>query len=377
MAVSNDKFTMETPNTETLGALAGQLATLLKVGKRTDGKLHPQDLANGDINRWAKFKFVRHSHTFNQSDTWKAADGWCGLSIENALISNTTDVSGIENFFTGDKNNGWEYLRPRGIAHNEMIRLRDMDGYNHNVLPFVSGYSMPNTWAKTDGAFQVSFRITISGEDKADFLSYQDLPLENYYLGMALVGNGKVYRCTNSTTIESSGMNVTFDISNVADGDYVAYPFMSNKVMKVNDGGFVAAKVYALPNCASSLLTIVDNAIAIQIQGTYADFTDANGYYSLSYTVKVTNNTQLEKAFSNNYIQLRYGGKKFTDTLLADEKSKQLSDFTVAAGATKTLSGFFSSIIPALQSNSIIWVSLSSSLYLKSAVPQQNINPDM
>ena len=368
---------MATPNTETLGALSGQLATLLNVGARADGKLHLSDLPSGEVNMWAKKKFVRSADTFNKADTWKAADGWCGLSIENALISETTDVSGIEDYYTEDGNNGWKYLKPRGMAYGEMIRLRDMDGYNHNVEPFVSGYTMPDTWAKTDGNFNVTFRIAIDAESGADYLTYKDLPLESYYLGVALVAaDGTIYRCTNSTTIDSSGFNVTVNAASLEDGDYVVYPFMSNRVMTFLDGGFYPAKVYALPNCSPSLLTIFDGSVAIRIEGRFNDVVDANGNYSMNVSVVITNNTSLPKLFAINYLYLRHADKKFNDALEADEIQKTMSNASVKANSTFTITGLISNISPALRNDALIWVSLANGTYIKSAKPLQNIIPD-
>lgn len=329
-----------------------------------------------NINKWAKHKPVRFDTLDVNDDVWKASDGWCGLNIENALISNNTDVSGIENHYSEKTDNGWEYARPRGILQSEPFRLLDFNGYNHAVLPFVSGYTIPTTWVKNDGAFEVAFRLTATEDNDVDYLSYKDLPLKGFYLGLALLdGNGLVYRCTNINTIENAGFTLTFDAANVNIGNYVAYPFMSSRIMSVNDGGFYPAQVYTLPNCSAKTITIVAETLTIVITAYYSDTADAAGQYVLTYTIEVTNNSQAALTLENNVVRLRYASKGFFDVMESDEKSATLNNFTVNAGATYTRGGIFTGVSSNLKNSSKVWVSLQASYYLESAAPLQNIQP--
>lgn len=363
------------------GISAQQVADCLGYRKRAKNGLPDLGMMfkNANINRWAKFKPVRSSDTQTDSDTWKANDGWCGLSIANAKVSESTDVTGIEGKYTADGNNGWEYLRPRGAAYNELFRGNDFDGYHHYAMPFVSGYTMPFKWSKEDGTFDVSFRLTVEGAANADYLSYKDLPLENYYLGIAFVNDKKVYRLTNDDTIENSGFAIDVNVENIEAGDYTAYPFISSRPMSLLDGGFWSALVYTVPNCAPTPIEIIMESIVIQIQGIYSNVVNASGNYSLDYTITITNKSQMDRKFNTNYIQLRYKGNKFTDPLESAEKQQELNlgkEITVKANSSTTLNGFFTDVIPALQANSIIYVSLNATEYFKEAEPQQNIRPD-
>lgn len=332
-----------------------------------------------NINRWAKYKPVRSTFALGSrpSDWWKADDGWCGLSIANAKISGTTDVSDIANKYTSDKNNGWDYLPPRkGI---DASRVLDFAGYNHHVLPFVSGYTMPEIWSKAEGEIDVSFIITMTGEENADYLSYQDLPLQNFYLGIALISSdgSKVYRCTSDTMIDYSGFSLKFSPANIDDGQYAVYPFISDKKMTILDGGFVAANVYTLPNVAPTTLVIQDKGVSIVIQGKFPDAPAATtGLWALTLSFTVTNNTQSAIQFSTNYAQVRYSDKKFTDALLSDEKNIFLGTFGLGAGAATVKRTIITGISDALKNDCLIWVSLSAGLYLQSAPPMQNVVPD-
>lgn len=343
-----------------------------------------QDLTRSpNINRWAKFKPVRA--TFNlgsrPSDWWKADDGWCGLSIANAKISSNNDVPNIASKYTADKNNGWDYLPPR--KGTDASRALDFAGYNHNVDPFVAKYTMPAKWSPKQGNVMVSFVLTMTGDDAADYLTYSDLPFNNYYLGVALISmdGTKSYRCTNSTTVENSGFNVEFNASNIAEGQYSVYPFFSSIKMGILDGnvGNAAAEIYTIPNVAPTTFVRLNDDIQLGITGIWATMADANGTWTMTYTVEIINNTQAARTFNTNYIQLRYNGKKFTDTLGSDEKQAVLNNgnaITVNADSSKRVMGIFSGIVPALRNDAIIWVSLNSSDILESAKPLNNVIPN-
>ena len=115
------------------------------------------------INMWAKYKPVRFYWNLEgdkPSEWWKGDDGWCGLDISQAKISNDTNVADIASHYTSDNKNGWNYAAPRG-GDAEMFRLDDFENYNALVEPFVNGYTMPFVWTKDAGSFEVSFMHTI------------------------------------------------------------------------------------------------------------------------------------------------------------------------------------------------------------------------
>jgi hypothetical protein len=361
MSVSNGKITIPV-NISDIAQVLGSTSDLTR---------------SSNINRWAKYKPVRSTFDLGSrpSDWWKADNGWCGLSVANAKVSNTTDVSGIASKYTDDKNNGWDYLPPR--KGQDASRVLDFAGYNHNVEPFVGGYTMPEIWSKAEGEIDVSFIITMTGEENADYLSYQDLPLQNFYLGIALISSdgSKVYRCTSDTMIDYSGFSLKFSPANIDDGQYAVYPFISDKKMTILDGGFVAANVYTLPNVAPTTLVIQDKGVSIVIQGKFPDAPATTGLWALTLSFTVTNNTQSAIQFSTNYVSVRYSDKKFTDTLLSDEKLIFVSSFALSAGQSTVKRTIVTGISDALKNDCLIWVSLSAGLYLQSAPPLQSVQP--
>lgn len=175
---NGNKFTMNTPNTETLGSLLGQLGAILGVGRRSDGKFYLSDMCVADsANKWAMFKSIPlkdsagndvtdNAYTKNryyrndyittpQSRTgllgsgrivWDATRGEvyevAGLDIpiinlnkEETLANQAqTIINAIKNLSANGTN--WEktpWSRSGGYK-----RIRDFDGYDHSVgSPFV------------------------------------------------------------------------------------------------------------------------------------------------------------------------------------------------------------------------------------------------
>lgn len=384
---TGNKFTMEAVNNETTSALFEQLAGILGVSKRSDGKYHLADIATApSITIWAKFKsFGYNSENFDydphnpdggnkrRNDARKSVNQ--AIDFTNALISTTSDVSGIAaKYAQGDINNGWRHLPPQGRANNQPYRLRDFDGYDHGALPFVYGFTVPSAWAKDQGEFDVSFRIPIESDD---ILTYKDFPiLQNCYLGVAMIAGNTVYRMTNSNTIAEAGLSLKVPTTFINPATYTLYPFVSSVQLGILDGGFVPAQIYTIPQSSGKTLVLASGTVTITIKGVYSNTTDSNGFYSMSYTITIQNNGAGSLTLSNNAIYVLYGNKTSIGVLDKDEKMMELNlgrDILVAAGKSTSVEGVIGSIIPALRNNSKIWVSLQSSKYVQSAPPQSNI----
>jgi hypothetical protein len=333
-----------------------------------------QDFTRSEnINPWAKFKPNRKSFALGSrpTDWWKGDDGWCGLTITDAKVSSTSDVSNIASKYTSNKRNGWKHAAPRkGIDASRML---DFDGYNHNVGAFVGGYTMPSQWAKDAGEISVAFMLTMDGGSNADYLTYKDLPFSNQYLGIALIGDNKIYRCTNSTTIDDSGFTVKFSPQFIDAGTYDVYPFFSNNPFPLgaNDDSIYTANIYTVPNISKTTLVMAEESIVIAITCSYTMAT------KLSYRISVTNNGAAAKTFSSNEVRVRYSGKTWNDARLSDEVfvEGQPADFTVNAGATKAVEGNVTVSSFNLQQDSRFWISLHGGNYIRSKEVDKTIKP--
>ena len=360
-----------------------ELASLLNVPARSDGQVYRADIAAApSVNRWAKYKWFRF-------DSWGFASKAerdsaresvnQGFDLTGALISTTSDVSNIAaKYAQGDAYNGWNYLYPRGSSKNEPYRLYDMEGYNHSALPFVYGFTIPSTHAKDQNPFDVSFRIPMEADD---ILTYKDFPiLQGCYLGVAMVKGNTVVRMTNTQTIANAGLSLQVPVDSLEAGTYTVYPFFCTKQLNFYDGGFIACNVYTVPESSGKTLVLNAGSITIMISAAYSTTADANGYYALTGTISIKNNTGGAMTLSTNYAYLLWGYRQSIGTLDKDEKSMELRNgnaITVNAGATVNIPIVFSNIIADLKNNSKIWVSLQAGKYKQSAPPEQNFNPDL
>lgn len=383
-------FHMNPVNDETTSALFSQLADILGVGKRSDGRYHLADIATaGSINPWAKNKgFGYNSENFDYdpqnpdaSNASRAAarkEKNQGFDLTNARISTNGSVSDIASKYDGNMN-GWLYVKPKGRASGEPYRLRDFDGYDHGALCFVQRFGTPARWAKDFGAFNVSFMISMPPEGNEDptYLHHSDFPaIANAYIGVAMIDeNGNISRMTADDIVSNAGIALNVPVTTLAEGTYTLYPFFSTKKLAFTDGGIIVSEQFTVPNVNKATLVLMNKSITISISSEYLySVTDT---HTLSYTVTVYNNGNGERTLTNNWIRLRYADKTWNDTMNVNEKEREIGTITIAAGSSYTFSGFFSGVVQDLYNSSRVWVSLHTAAYQQSDVPRQQIQPDV
>lgn len=332
--VNNNKVSLPDISGKNVRVAFAEMAGLLAIGARADG-IHLADLCQAEsINMWSKYKPVRSSVKANTSTTYKA-DGWCGFDVSEAIVSTRGDVSSIADKVTRDGNNGWVYAKPRGVtsSYTEYNRLRDFDKYYHNAQPFVKNLTCPESWALQSGE---AFNCGCIYFERADDynITQHDLPINNYYFGIALVSGTKVYRMTNTEPISETGFFLAFQTTYLTTGLYQVYAFISTRVLAVNDSDVIPATIYTVPRTLMRSINIVQSQVNVTARGSYS-----LDMLQMSYTVTVTNGSGSSMTFANNYIRLRYADKTWTDTLVAGEKEDVIATFTLAAGASKTFTG--------------------------------------
>lgn len=295
------------------------------------------------INPWAKYKPVRRPFLVEedrQADWWRAEDGMCGLDFTDAAIN--TDLSNIAAVYNNTGwENGWKHAAPRG-GDTEPFRLADFVGnvknigYNHKVAPFVSGFEMAKIWAQDDtDNFEVAFRITETNDTDVEYISYKDLALENYYLGMAFVQDGAVVLTViNSNVISTpdsvgqSGFRMEIDPESVPVGEYTVYPFIAN-----GNGTTVAiTKAYTVPNVMAEVFKMEDAMLTVIIDGTLT----LNRW---DYRVTVTNNSQKVAELQDFELRLRSGQTSSFNDPMSDGYVSVTADgtITIDSGVTVTV----------------------------------------
>ena len=315
-----------------------EVAGLLAVGTREDGKHHLADICQAPTINWmAKRKPVRSTATSNKSNTYKADDGWCGFDVSEAIVSETGSVSGIGSKITMDGWNGWKYAPPRGVtaSHTECNRLLDFDGYYHNAQTFVKNMKCPESWALQSGEPFYCSCIYFEREDNYN-LSQHDLPIKDYYFGCALISGSKVYRMTNSQPISETGFSMAFDTTRLTIGLYNVFAFISTRPLSVTDSGNMLATIYTVPQTLMRTINIVQTQVNVKASGSYNE-----AMTEVSYSVTITNGTGGSITFANNYVRLRYADKNWTDALVMGEKEDVIATFTLGAGESRTFTGKF------------------------------------
>lgn len=130
-------FTMAAVNTETTSALFSQLAQLLAVGTREDGKYHLADFCQANsINMWSKkHPFAYNSENFDYNpNNPSASNNERAKQLQLANYGITIPSTGYGDAATMAKDVyegkiAWTYNKPRGRDYGEPLRLRDFDGY--------------------------------------------------------------------------------------------------------------------------------------------------------------------------------------------------------------------------------------------------------
>ena len=136
-------FTMTAVNTETTAVLFSQIASLLAIGTREDGKYHLADLCQAkSINMWSKkHPFAHSSDTFDYNPNNPAvSNNERAKQLQLANYGITIPMNGYGDALSMAKDvyEGkvtWTYNPPRGRDYNEPFRLRDFDGYYSIAKP--------------------------------------------------------------------------------------------------------------------------------------------------------------------------------------------------------------------------------------------------
>ena len=212
MAVSNGKFTISDSNAETTSELFSQIAGLVKVGKRSDGRYYLSDICIGeDVNKWAKYKPIRSITEVNLSEEERAQQFY-GFDISTVFCNNCEDTLNAALANGAD----YPYLKPRGgaISPVEWFRLRDFDGYNSNAeVPYK--YTAPN-YPQHSSKWVDVYRNP-KGEIKLSDIAPTEIggsetsgDIKDYRIAL-------VYRRRGTTVI--GGLISDYTIANVDDGD--------------------------------------------------------------------------------------------------------------------------------------------------------------
>lgn len=202
-----------------------EVANLLGVARRADGKYHLIDLINAaNLNMWSARKPVRYpTKAVNLTDA-DMADVDYGFDTGQYSGIYVEGVDELAAFLTRAINalGQWTYLRPRGrisASVCEWLRFLDFERYNHNAIPpyYINGYGTP-LQLEVGGALQLDVtkatgaNAEIDLEDMGIFLNPDtEHQVSDYRLGVILrtgYGNPKIF-LTSATLDQLFIQNLT------------------------------------------------------------------------------------------------------------------------------------------------------------------------
>lgn len=321
---------------------------------------------HGKINMWSRAKPVRFSSVSHTSDTWWKGDaGNCGIDISGARA---TSYKNIRDIMTSDGKNGYAYIPPTAT---DWKRIDDFEGYMHDAVPFVSGWTCSDKAASSQaGKIEASLSPSMQTVDQIPgSVSMEDIggltidnepaDLGDFYFGIVVYDSSGNYKQRVTSSTQGVTGEVELTTYGWAEGSYTIYPFLSSAKQSYGATD-VAATYYTLPNVASKKVTIVSTLVAISVKATWT-------LNSIMVKVKVTNNTAGSLTFSNNTVWLKYSGNTPSDTNVSGESSKTLQDFTVASNES---SNEFTTTFLNLDSSKtyVIYVTLNGMAYQQGPV---------
>ena len=165
MAYVNDKKVNLGTSYDYDNAVA-EIASLVNVGTREDGRIYLADVCNGNVKIGARNKPVRHSTTSNITDAQRQSVNF-GLLMKDleGIRKNwirASDGSGSGVAFASESPTKWEHLKPRGasVSPTEYHRIRDFDGYNHNAKPTMSVINSTYSASINDKVLNLNAKIS-------------------------------------------------------------------------------------------------------------------------------------------------------------------------------------------------------------------------
>ena len=324
-----------------VGYASGDLAMLIK---------------NGVINKWAKYKPVRcpgldfsgqmnagRTEWKTNSDWWKASDGHCGLSIEEATELGSFNSGFLYKLRTGQL--PWNYLRPQGGIGAQPYRAFDFFRYKGTARPPVGSIGATDIWLDASYNGQIDFD---TNAPDAYELSLGDILLNNqamtnYYLGIVLWRSNGTYYVITSPNKFAEGGTISIPISGAQAlfGTWQMVPMISSRQYAI--GSSAQSGIY------TSLFGMGNTEIRLHAPGTIVDLTviatwNAAGT-AVSYDLVITNQGASARTLTGVGIQLRTTSSGSQAPVTGDLlRTVDIGSVTVSGNGSVTRTGTISGL---------------------------------
>ena len=314
--------------------LVGDVAAVLGVATYDVGYLCGN--AHGQINKWARYKPIRHTSNGELKDQ-QFADQMFGLS-PGATFSGVEGLVAAVEGGTFAAKCGWTYEPPR--PGTDWCRLTDFNGYNANATsPFGEFFGFERELSSdSNSTLVIAASAPLDEDSDTTVLHLKDFnsgthALQNWYFGVLLYYNKDRHICATATKTFYSADVWEVDMGYVPAayaGEWKAYPFLSSASFTAG-GSKPACSIVGIGNPGVVVkLKSPGSGITITCSCTYRSRNSGK----VSYTVSVTNNTATERSFTNLTL--------FVASNASNSNSVTLVSFgtvTVAKGSGWTKSG--------------------------------------
>ena len=341
----------------------------------------------GNVNKWAKYKFVRrplvdYSNQLNAAGTdwrrtqqeggaatwWQAEDGKCGLAYDvyealgDAFTSST--LAAPQNFLKWLRleQTPWTYARPRGKDYYEWFRVFDMIQYDHAAARPFGELGATDIWLtllndQYSGSFDwdiptpSDYALTLT-----DFKIHDTPIANNYYLGVLLwKRNGEFHFMTSPSPIAANNQSISipFSIGQSSDmiGAWNMVPFISSRAYALGDG--------AQEGYYTSLFGIGNSEVVLHKPGTIVDFivwAYWDRYHStVTYELEVTNHSNSARTIMNVCVEIMSTTSGSQDPSTGQQEAL-LNLGSIAVPANGLVSRIGSIPIANYSSSKIYWV---------------------
>jgi len=329
-----------------LGISTSDVAVVLGSTSHDVGQL----CTSGNINMWAKYKPVRVSLVYTGTNEQHLNH----LRIANFGLNKPTYTSARDVIsHWDDKNNSWEYLKPRGGA-DEPYRLGDFRNYLHNAEPPITNTECTEK-VSVSRADKVHFAFD-SNTLSADYqISFDDINLNGWYLGVVAVKEGinDVYVSTAATAISSEGDYGDFEIasSEFAVGSWIFYPVFVNK--RVSTLSQESCQLVPIPLAKKMRCLVVEDAVDMRYGFVNAVWTNTS-HNQIECYAELWNDMTSQQTFTNVKIIVIKGDPEGEYEIVTNHT---LANATVAASGRYYYSA--EQIAITYDSSKTYWVGIS------------------
>ena len=330
-------------------------------------------IANGSINKWAKYKPVRlaskdtvtgqwdsTNKVWLSSATWWKADGMCGMAttVASEFGDPTNSSSFAYKLIHGLL--GWAYNKPSG-GSLQPYRLQDFARYDHTSQKPYGDIGSTTIYIDSQGAGQIDWEV-VDVDSNNLALSDFAVPdpnggsaksLTDFYLGLILYRNNTWFLFTSSTKF-TTGASLSVNLSNMSSytGTWNCVPFFTRYQVN-SQGGFDPNGIFL------SMADTQPISIELLAHGSnYFDYINGewnSGGTAVSYDLQIKNETSSSHTYTGITISI------CKDSIMNNPiATTTLSNVVVGANSTVNKTG---TISVSMQSGHIYWIVATDNTY--------------